>query len=295
MRRLLLHPAAKLLPLVITLLVLAAPLIAQITIPYSSFTSGTVIDPDQVNSNFSTLGTQALNRTGGTLTGNVTANANVTVDGADISDYLDGSGNVTATGTLAVTGASTLTGLVTAPNSTISLRGVTYTLPAANASGALQNNGSGTLSWSAITNTLLDGSNHTDTSSSSATRGAIIIGNSTPAWTALAAGSSGQHVRINSAGDVVFVYAVEDFQNAGFTASADKDFYALSGTLTVTLPACNAGLSGKWFHFKNDNSSSTQTIDPNGAETIDGAATFAMSTPYQAISIYCDGSQWFIF
>lgn len=58
---------------------------------------------------------------------------------------------LTSTGTLAVNGASTLTGKVTAPNSVISLRGVNYTLPAADgaANTVLLTDGAGTLSWAA--------------------------------------------------------------------------------------------------------------------------------------------------
>lgn len=57
--------------------------------------------------------------------------------------------NVVVGGTFAVTGATTLTGLVTMPNSTISLRGVVYTLPSADgsANSVLTTNGSATLSW----------------------------------------------------------------------------------------------------------------------------------------------------
>jgi hypothetical protein len=83
------------------------PLRAQVTVPFSTFTAGTTIDPDQMNSNFSALSLQALNRTGGTITGNIAASSNITIDGADISDYLDGSGNLTVTGTATVTGALT--------------------------------------------------------------------------------------------------------------------------------------------------------------------------------------------
>jgi hypothetical protein len=45
---------------------------AQVTIPYS-FSSGSTISSTQVNSNFSTLGSNALNRTGGTMTGTLTS------------------------------------------------------------------------------------------------------------------------------------------------------------------------------------------------------------------------------
>lgn len=84
-----------------------AVVLAQITVPFPTFVAGTTIDPDQVNSNFATLATQALNRTGGTITGNVSVDNNITVDGADISDYLDGSGNLTVPGTATITGALT--------------------------------------------------------------------------------------------------------------------------------------------------------------------------------------------
>lgn len=93
--------------LLLALSLLPAPALAQITISFPTFVAGTTIDPDQMNSNFSTITAQALNRTGGTVTGNIAASANVTIDGADISDYLDGSGNGTFTGTLTVSGALT--------------------------------------------------------------------------------------------------------------------------------------------------------------------------------------------
>jgi hypothetical protein len=56
------------------LLVLSVPSIVygQISIVYS-FSNGSVADADQVNANFSVLGTQALNRTGGTMTGTLTS------------------------------------------------------------------------------------------------------------------------------------------------------------------------------------------------------------------------------
>lgn len=61
---------------------------AQITIP-NTLVNGNVIQASELNTNFTTLGEKALNRvTGGTVEGNITLNANVTVDGVDISDYL---------------------------------------------------------------------------------------------------------------------------------------------------------------------------------------------------------------
>jgi hypothetical protein len=61
----------------------AAPVHAQVTITFT-FSNGTVADADQVNANFTVLGSQALNRTGGTITGNITVAGGVTIDGVDV-------------------------------------------------------------------------------------------------------------------------------------------------------------------------------------------------------------------
>lgn len=60
---------------------------AQVAIPYT-FTAGTIIRSDEVNTNFATLAAAALNRTGGTITGNVNVSSGVTIDGVDISEVL---------------------------------------------------------------------------------------------------------------------------------------------------------------------------------------------------------------
>lgn len=88
----------------VAVLSLAWPaLVAQITIP-NSFTNGTVADPDAVNANFTALGTQALNRAGGTMTAqlnvqNLTPTTDATYALGDISHrFATGyfSGSVTA-------------------------------------------------------------------------------------------------------------------------------------------------------------------------------------------------------
>ena len=62
---------------------------AQITVS-NEFATGQVITAAAMNENFQTdLGDKSLNRTGGTVTGNITVNNNITIDGADIGDYLN--------------------------------------------------------------------------------------------------------------------------------------------------------------------------------------------------------------
>jgi hypothetical protein len=59
----------------IWLLLFAARTDAQITLPFGNFVPGTVIDSEQVDANNAALAAQALNRTGGTMTGQLTTQA----------------------------------------------------------------------------------------------------------------------------------------------------------------------------------------------------------------------------
>lgn len=73
------------------LLLLPVPAAAQVSITFT-FVNGQAADADQVNTNFSVLGAQALNRTGGTITGNIAVSNGVTIDGIDIGAMLGGTG-----------------------------------------------------------------------------------------------------------------------------------------------------------------------------------------------------------
>lgn len=79
---------------------------AQISVPHSLSNPVTV---SQLNTNFSTIGGGALNRAGGTITGNIAVSNGVTIDGVDISAALGSSADQTFdTLTLANTGAGAL-------------------------------------------------------------------------------------------------------------------------------------------------------------------------------------------
>jgi len=79
---------------------------AQITVPNVFTTS---VPVSQLNSNFSTIGSGALNRNGGTVSGNIAVDSGKTIDGVDISAVLGGTGTPTfSTLTLSSTSASAL-------------------------------------------------------------------------------------------------------------------------------------------------------------------------------------------
>lgn len=82
----------KLMAAVLLALAFAASLTAQIAIPYS-FTAGTVIDPDQMNANFTAV-SQACNRTGCSMTGVLRAIAG-TAGLPGIANVTDGTTGIT--------------------------------------------------------------------------------------------------------------------------------------------------------------------------------------------------------
>jgi hypothetical protein len=75
--------------------------------------------------------------------------------------------------------------------------------------------------------------------------------------------------------------------------TATNDDYVIdctSGTFTVTLPA-SSGRTGRILIIKNSGAG-TITVDGNASETIDGAATYAISVQYGTIQIISDGTNW---
>lgn len=69
---------------------------------------------------------------------------------------------------------------------------------------------------------------------------------------------------------------------------------ATGGSFTITLPAA-AGCTGRVYSFVRYNGGvNTVTIDGNGAETINGAATKRLDSQYASITLVNDGIEWFI-
>ena len=87
----------------------------------------------------------------------------------------------------------------------------------------------------------------------------------------------------------------------GVTATTTLDethtdiWFSLSGgNRTCNLPAA-AGCTGREYGIgKSDSSTNTVTVDPSGAELINGASTFVISAQYEFIRIKSDGTGWLI-
>jgi hypothetical protein len=69
---------------------------------------------------------------------------------------------------------------------------------------------------------------------------------------------------------------------------------ATGGAFTVNLPAAS-GVVQSISIKKTDASINAITIDGNGAETIDGAATRLLSTQYEAVTLWSNGTNWLVF
>jgi len=85
-------------------------------------------------------------------------------------------------------------------------------------------------------------------------------------------------------------------KTANYTATA-ADYTILvdatAGPVTITLPAASSS-TGLIFYIKLiDSSGNGVTVDGNGSETIDGAATLAWTTQYQSYAFQCNGSAWY--
>ena len=65
---------------------------------------------------------------------------------------------------------------------------------------------------------------------------------------------------------------------------------------TLTLPAAATARAGSWIRIvKTSADAFAVTLDGNGAETIDGAATYAeIDAQYDAACLLCTGSEWII-
>lgn len=66
------------------------------------------------------------------------------------------------------------------------------------------------------------------------------------------------------------------------------------GYITLDLPAASTAGDGWTLLVKKVGSTGNVTLDANGADTIDGAGTYDLTTQYESVTIVSDGSNWHI-
>src|SRR5262245_27829133 len=276
---------------------------AQIPVPFT-FTAGTIIDPDQMNTNFSTLGNAALNRTGGAMTGPLqvlpgsiaapglsstaqastgfvlnTNRVSMAVAGVERA-FFDPSG-------LAGAGGGTATGLGSFGG------GLNVTGGVLNVGGVQVANASGQVDAARLTGTAaaINGTNITNLNGSAITTGTV-------AAARLGSGTANNATFLR--GDSTWGFPVFlrgfNFVTATYTALPADDVILASGTFTITLYGCtNTGSnSGRWLDIKNYGNG-VVTIAAAAGEVIDEQSTQPLTVKYQALTIAClFGSGWWI-
>lgn len=237
---------------------------ASITVTYT-FANSTTADATQVNQNFTDIingtsdGTKDFSINALTCAGAATLNGNVTLGNAS-SDTL------TITASLASTIPIGTTYSYDIGSSTIGLRSI-----------YLGDAGSAARATRLIGATVASGYTFTLPTSG---------------------GTVGQHLTTDGSGTTSWRYADKTTaKTTTYTATGDETLItcdATSAAFTVTLPAA-ASFTGKRYVIKKiDSSVNAITIDPNGAELVDGASTTTLNTQYEAVEIVCDGSNWHI-
>lgn len=84
-------------------------------------------------------------------------------------------------------------------------------------------------------------------------------------------------------------------RTTSFTANTSAVFYACSasgGAITATIPLASISAGVVFCFKKTDSSGNAVTVTASGSDTIDGASTKAISTQYNVIRVYSDGTVW---
>lgn len=92
-----------------------------------------------------------------------------------------------------------------------------------------------------------------------------------------------------------FAWKRRDVSSGPVTLDGEDCFVsvdATSGAITVNLPTAS-GIEGRVYIVKKrDASGNAVTVDPSGAETIDGASTKTLASQWDTVRIISDGTNW---
>jgi hypothetical protein len=229
-----------------------------------TFANSTTADATQVNTNFTDIingitdGTKDLSISALTCAGNATFNGNVTLGNSGADD-------ITVTGSLASSIPVKTTYSYDIGTSTIGIRKIYF---GSDDSGAFTTALEAGTNASSYTLKLPD-----------------------------ADGAAKDYVQTDGSGQLSFVGGPGiTSKTTTYTATtADKVISVTTGsawTLTLYAASGNAGRTIKIIKTSSD--TNLLTIDGNGAETINGSATYLISDQYEFVEIMCDGSNWVV-
>src|SRR6056300_592549 len=162
---------------------------------------------------------------------------------------------------------------------------VTITSPS-NGEALIYNSTSGDWENGTISATVAALNDIGDVSAAAPNNGDVIAYNSTSGdWEAAAQSVSAPSVTVSSPSTSQTLSAPSGIEEA----------YIYTPTTAITVSLVAAATCGSGFKYQIKNrSTNTITIDPSGAETVDGSSTFTLSTQEASVTLITDGSNWFI-
>jgi hypothetical protein len=87
-------------------------------------------------------------------------------------------------------------------------------------------------------------------------------------------------------------------KTADYTLSAATDdvvlFDVSAASRVASLPPAASNNGAQFTVKKIDASTNTVTLDPNGAELVEGAATLVLTEQWEAATVVCNGVGWYL-